>query len=92
MEEFSPYRKVIPGRNLAEFCLMLDRLYSCSGKSMLLAIQHLPYYKYDINSTEKITTTSSDAPRKNRNPTPAEWKVNAKVFILQTLELSMKII
>lgn len=24
---------------------------------MLLATQHLPYYKYDINPTEEITTT-----------------------------------
>lgn len=57
MEKFSPYRKVIPGRNLDESCLILDGLYSCSEKSMLLAIQHLPYYKYDTNPTEKITTT-----------------------------------
>lgn len=65
---------------------MLDELYSCFEKSMLLATQHLPYYKYDINPTEEITTTGM-------HPEKAEishqlsgklkpWSVNAEVFIL----------
>lgn len=89
-------RKFIPGRNVAESCLMLDELYACFEKSMLLATQHLPYYKDNINPTEEITTTGMH-PEKTEIPHQLSgrlkpWLVNAKVFILQIFELSVKII
>lgn len=96
MKEFSPCRKFIPGRNVAESCLMLDELYSCSEKRMLSATQHLPYYKDNINPTEETTTPGMN-PEKTEIPHQWSgrlklWLVNAKVFILQIFELSLKII
>lgn len=75
---------------------MLDKLYSCFEKCMLLATQHLPYYKDEINPAEEITTTGMH-PEKTEIPYQLSeklkpWSVNAKALILQIFELSIKMI